>query len=288
MNQGEKSSGKSFSERMGLKKARTEIQIESMDEALRNQLWNVLEFHYWRRGKGTYKDEITSEMMSFFNKLWHHHFKLPVDSLTFSWSKDYGAVRMHFFNCQWNEVYDFIEFTVNNYPESDIKEKFKKTCNEVLEEELSAYRFVGDVIAPITSESEISEIDEAIEQPLKAVSIHLKNALGHMSNRESPDHRNSIKESISAVEAICKLITKDENATLGQALKIVETKVGLHPALKNAFSSLYGYTSSTEGIRHSLMGEPTVSFDDSKFMLVICSAFINYLVFKAQKAGVEL
>ena len=84
------------------------------------------------------------------------------------------------------------------------------------------------------------------------------------------------------------LITKNKKATLGQALKEVKTKVGLHGALEEAFSHLYGYTSSAEGIRHSLLDEPTLSFEDAKFMLVSCSAFINYLVSKASKAGIKM
>jgi hypothetical protein len=73
-------------------------------------------------------------------------------------------------------------------------------------------------------------------------------------------------------------------------LKIVENKVGLHGALKKGFSSLYGYTSSADGIRHALglLEEPNLSFEDAKFMLVSCSAFINYLVSKASKAGISL
>ena len=124
----------------------------------------------------------------------------------------------------------------------------------------------------------------------KPVRTHLENSLKLLSDRKSPDYRNSIKESISAVEAICRLIAKDKNATLGQALKVVENKVGLHGALKASFSSLYGYTSSAKGIRHALglLEEPSLSFEDSKFMLVSCSAFINYLISKASKAGIKI
>ena len=127
-----------------------------------------------------------------------------------------------------------------------------------------------------------------METPLKPVRVHLEKSLELLSDRKSPDYRNSIKESISAVEAICRLITKDKKATLGQALKEVETKVGLHGALKNAFSNLYGYTSSADGIRHALLDEPKLSFEDAKFMLVSCSAFINYLISKAEKAKIKL
>ena len=49
--------------------------------------------------------------------------------------------------------------------------------------------------------------------------------------------------------------------------------------LQVAFEKLYAYTNNkTTGIRHALM-EDTESpgFDEAKFMLVACSAFVNYL-----------
>jgi hypothetical protein len=48
---------------------------------------------------------------------------------------------------------------------------------------------------------------------------------------------------------------------------------------------MYGYTSDAEGIRHALMDEPTLESEDAKFMLVSCSAFVNYLRSKAARAG---
>lgn len=51
-----------------------------------------------------------------------------------------------------------------------------------------------------------------------------------------------------------------------------------------AFAALYGYTSDSGGIRHSLLEDDiSVSFEDAKFMLVSCSAFINYLKIKIEK-----
>ncbi|MGQ9708742.1 MAG: AbiJ-NTD4 domain-containing protein, partial [bacterium] len=36
------------------------------------------------------------------------------------------------------------------------------------------------------------------------------------------------------------------------------------------------------------LDEPNLSFEDAKFMLVSCSAFINYLITKAAKAGIKI
>jgi len=277
---------KSFSERKGLKKAKTEIQINSMDEALKNRLWNVLDYYYWSQG-GYPSDDIKSNMRSFLNKLWHNHFKEPVDSISDSgsWEEALDGIRERYFSRQWFEVYDFLEFIASNFPDKDANQRFMKTCNDVLKEELSAYRFVGELITQVTSETEISAIEESLESPFKNVNAHFENALRLMSDRESPDYRNSVKESISAVEAVCRTIANDKKATLGKALDIVEKKTGLHGALRRGFDSLYGFASSAEGIRHALLDEKiSLSFEDAKFMLVSCSAFVNYLVSKTSKA----
>jgi hypothetical protein len=99
-----------------------------------------------------------------------------------------------------------------------------------------------------------------------------------------------MKESISSVEALCNIVTGSKSATLSDALKLIEKqgKIALHPALKGAFDKLYGYASSSGGIRHGTIDNREVDFDIAKFMLVACSAFVNYMIAKAAKAGVKL
>ena len=140
--------------------------------------------------------------------------------------------------------------------------------------------FVEGKIVEITSEGEITEIELAIEQsqPYAGVKTHLTTALSLMSSRTNPDYRNSIKESISAVESLAKRLTGDEGATLGDALKKLEKAKQLHPALKDAFSKLYGYTSDAGGIRHALTNEADNTQAEARFMLIACSAFINFCI----------
>ena len=161
-------------------------------------------------------------------------------------------------------------------------------CNKILEHEVAGYRFVGGVITPITSEQEIAAIEEALRvpTPLQPAAAHLKRAIELFSDNKSPDYRNSIKESISAVEAVCKIITKNSKATLGDALKEIEKKMKLHPALKESFQKLYGYTNDADGIRHALLEQSSLEAEDANFMLVSCSGFINYLVTKSSRAGI--
>jgi hypothetical protein len=282
---------KSFSQRKGLKPVKSVMQVESMDEDLRNGLWNNLCLFYWDILNSREYGHLISQygrMDILFKRLWHLHFKWPLDTLDDYWPNTREQIKDIFFKFTWDEVYSFIEFVANNHPNDDLNLEFMDACNEVLERELSAYRFVGDSIMQITSEEEIEEIEKGLEVPLKPVNTHLKTALDLLANRKSPDYRNSIKESISAVEAICKIITGKDKATLSYALKQIDKKVELHPALKKAFECLYGYTSDAEGIRHALMDKENLYFEDAKFMLVSCSAFINYLVAKSSKAGIKL
>ena len=104
-------------------------------------------------------------------------------------------------------------------------------------------------------------------------------ALSLISDRDHPDYSNSIKESITAVEVVCEIII-DKQATLGDALTELEKQgVVIHPALKSAFSKLYGYTSDAAGIRHAgQLDGKDATFDEAKYMLISCSAFVNYLI----------
>lgn len=281
-----------FSQRKGLKPVRTTMQVDSMDDVLKNSLWSALSIFYFKRDLEPPLVSYHKDLQELFTKMWLDYFKKPLDELRNYYPDIYEELRKMFFRYQYNEIYDFIEFITNNYPVDKTNQEFMNYCNIILKRELSAYNFVGGVIAQITSEEEIEEIEQALENTdsLNGVNTHLKTALERLSDRKSPDYRNSIKESISGVESISKLIAKNDKAVLSDALKTIEKGkiVELHPALKKAFDNLYGYTSDAEGIRHSLMEESNLDFEDAKFMLVSCSAFVNYLISKSEKAGIKL
>lgn len=279
-----------FSQRIGIKPLKTVIQTNSIDDELQNSLWNCLTIAYWNR-TGDEDYHYDTEMRRLVSLLWQSYFKKPIDTIPYRWTKILSELRSYFFEeATWNEAYDFIEFIANNYSYDHINEQFISRCNIVLEREVSAYRFVGKQITQITAEEEIGAIEEALNKaiPLKPVYTHLKTALDLLSDRKSPDYRNSIKESISAVEAISRLISGNRKATLGGAIKKIKETIEIHPALEKAFDSLYGYTSDKEGVRHSLMNESNLKFADAKYMLVTCSAFINYLIDKSREAKIKL
>jgi hypothetical protein len=272
-----------FSERYGYKKVRDKIQIDSMDEPLRNALWNHATVWIWESGRlhtlMTDGDNVTIRKLCV--SIWSDHFKKPLEEIEGRWRDVLQKIRDTFFKSSWNEVNDFIEFAGNHFQDQRFRDGFFGACNKVMERELSAYRFVGNVVTRVTDKQEIEEIDQALQTAQGPVQTHLQRALQLLSDRKAPDHRNSIKESISAVESLVSK-TVGEKGTLGQLIKKLEGDEKLHPALQAAFGNLYGYTSDGGGIRHALMEAENVSFEEAKFMLVVCSAFVNFVQSKAK------
>lgn len=275
-----------FSQRLGISPVEKAIQRESMDEELRNSLWSLVQGVYWdkyERGSGGMYGRTDyvegSNLNALITGLWLNYFKEPIDTIHKYFGDCVAYLREYFFSAEWYEVYDFIEFISEAGPEKS-NPTFIDLCNQFLDRENSAYRFVNGALTEITSEEEIQSIEEAISSAsaFPGVREHLSAALSLMSDRNHPDYRNSIKESISAVESLCRHLVGDNKATLGHALTVLEKTKNLHPALKASFSSLYGYTSDADGIRHSLMAQDSLTKTDSRYMLVSCTAFINYAI----------
>lgn len=282
-----------FSQRIGKTPITKQLQIDCLDEELKNGLWNGIKSFILNKLERQRRYS-SSQFESFCTILWHNHYKLAIDRIPDFHKTAENYIRDSFFNGKWYESYDLIEFLSNIesddfYIESD---EFKDFCNDILEREFSGYRFIDNKIAPITNEHEIKEIENAINQSenhtaLIGANIHLKSALDKLSDRNNPDYRNSIKESISAIESVVKVISGNEKDSLGVALDKIKGKIKIHSALEKGFKMLYGYTSDSDGIRHALMDNTNCDFEDAKYMLVSSSAFINYLITKASKASIK-
>lgn len=185
----------------------------------------------------------------------------------------------------WFIIYDFIEKYLRIL-EVDTKEEMALEFNKILEDEVAAYRILDFKVVPIVSKSELETIKEAKNTEFDTVNTHISKALSLYSDRNKPDYENSIKESISAVESMCSIITgmTGANATLGKTIKkLKDSGLHIHQAMESAFSSLYGYTSDESGIRHGSIDFSNAPSEDAKYMLISCSAFINYLIEKWSK-----
>ncbi len=272
---------KSFSERKGLKTPAQTIQTEGMTDELRNSLWNALHVTVWESDGFMFQYHGSPKINRFSDLLWFRYFKKPIDQKPGRGYRNESQlilenIRKYFFNASWHEAYDFLEFVVSVWGKeaSDLA----NFLNYVLEHELSAYRFVDGTLVDITNEQEREMLDEALaDTRFASVTTHLRRAMDLLADRKQPDYRNSIKESISAVEAMARLASGNNKATLGEGLKVLEKHGKLHSSLKEGFLKLYGYTSDEGGIRHAMLEEPNLGPADAKYFLLSCTSFVNYL-----------
>lgn len=291
----------SFSERMKLVPAK-QIQTDNIDSVLRFRIINSVEDTF-NDNQAKYVLDIIG-IRTIANK---HIFNDPFSSK----NKNLNKLTTMLENVSWHILYDIIEygysFLKTNCEECvsdcdaiydkddgefypcEYKEQmteYSEGFNTILEQEKSGYRLIDGVISPIVGEIEIACIEEASNTQFSSVNTHLQKALQFYSDRENPDYENSIKEAISAVESMCCIITgmSGAQATLGNALKHLEDNgLILHGALKSAFEKMYGYASDTNGIRHGGIDFKNAPAEDAKYMLISCSAFINYLIEKYRK-----
>lgn len=256
-----------FSERKGYTSVKKIIQIDDISDKLRNKLWNVIN-HY----KVYFADDKAgSKITPFEIEFFVEYLNQTTDEISTEWTY---RLKEQILEVEWYIVYDIIE-TIFKHFQND---NFSKEINYVLEEELSAYRFVNGICTDITSKQEIAMLEEALaDDTFPGVNKHLEQALILLSDKKKPDYRNSIKESISAVESLCQIITGKRKATLAGAIKVLEKNGKIHTALKSAYLSIYGYTSDADGIRHGMLEEPDLNAHDAKFFLLSCTSFINYL-----------
>jgi hypothetical protein len=261
-----------------------------MTDELRNGLWNVLDVEIWS-SQGfmslDYRFGRSGLITDFSVGLWFGYFKKPIDQRPKQSHKILSAIRAYFFTCEWSEVYDFLEWVVGH--ESGVRPKLAEHLNLILEMEVAGYRFVSGKVVDITSVQELEMLDAALgDKRFPGVAAHLQRALELYASRDNPDYRNSIKESVSAVESIAKVMANSPSATLADALKTLDKQGQLHPALREGFIKLYGYTSDEGGIRHAMLDEPSLTANDARFFLLSCTSFVNYLKGRLEAAPLSI
>ena len=255
--------------------------LRSTSIQLRERIWNVFykeEYDYYDTLEYTsYTTGIEDMMLEMGIK-----YEFPANKIY----KNQNAEKLHkhVVQCEgmWYRIYDFIEKYLG-VTDSEKTQRLTIEFNRILEEEVAPYRILNGLVVPIIGKSELNSISETIDLEYESVSKHMTKALELYSDRKKPDYENSVKESISSVESMCSIITglSGGAATLGNTLKkLKENGVNIHPALENAFKQLYGYTSDSGGIRHGSIEFVNVASEDAKYMLVSCSAFVNYLTEK--------
>lgn len=281
-----------FAERMGFRQARKLIQKDELDEQTRIALWNdvvVLKEVFDEIINRRYSSDETEDRL--LESVWANFYNRASDEKPHN-THVWAAIKSTIIDDNWYDSLSIIEFLMERL-ELRSSESFQnihtsaiEAINRTFEKNLVGYRFIDTHITPIDTDAELDAIQSALDETdhLAGVRHSLQRAVELFADRKQPDYPNSIKESISAVEAIVKKITG--KGTLGEGIKKLESSgLKIHPALKDAWLKMYGWTSDADGIRHAGIEAADANQALAKYALISCSAFISYLLDEGQKAG---
>jgi hypothetical protein len=267
-----------FSERIGAVKV--EIQVGTMNGPLRNSIWNFIAELIPK------KSVLEQQHRHMIDLIARDVIRVPTQYVSYAYPLGWLLEQLP--QLDWAQMYDLLEYVVDLVP-TQRGISVMQAANVVLAREHSGYRFVDGQLAPITSAAEIAEIEQATERAtaagLAGVREQIAQAVRLFGQRPEPDYRNAVKEAISAVEGVVKLINGTRGGGLRDALDAVSAKIEMHQALKLGLDKLYGYTSDEDGIRHAILEEANVDEAEARFMVVTCSAFVNFLIVRADAAG---
>ena len=273
----------SFSQAQRYEELPRQLKLGELPDSARTQVWNCLYLELgrsrqsssiagWSCVSGNWKD-ILKVMHCFFD-----------NGALNDWSSAWDANRKKLRECiehdQFNRVFDRLQFIMRcqRCPDSFISSL--KDIFRICRLSYAIDKGPPPTILPATTEEEGARLVQSLESlqqaGLQGSTAHLRAAAEEIN---AGDWAGAIRESIHAVESVARQIDPNASNTLAPALRSLEREGALHPALKDAFNKLYGYTADEQGIRHALLDRESAKagVNEAVFMLGACASFSSYL-----------
>ena len=266
----------SFSQAHGYEPLPQPLKLEELSPQTRIGFWNIL-----------YR-EVASTLQLYSSHTWDpilqfahtDFFGLPLDHWQHTVYFLNSIVRPYIMGEPFNKVFDLLIFLMRTRgcPSqfiSNIGDAFRRFQLAYILD-ISYTPTIYPTSTPEEGEVFLNALQQIQEAGLSGARSHLRNAAMSI---DQEDWTSAVRESIHAVESVARQITPGAR-TLGDALRTLEREGLLqHPALREGFSKIYGYTNDEQGIRHALLDaeKSNVSQDEAIFMLGACASFASYL-----------
>ena len=265
------------------------LQREKWDSLTKSLVWEAICDFADEGGENSNVENFVTASMK---QVHLHLFQKPMREFRPAYSfNDWGnqcvidsRYRGFYSRCSPKERLAFVEMFALGDNTPEMVDCVCERLNAVFKERNVAYRLIRGLITDIDSEEERATVEEAGQK-----SEHIVKAARFLYDRDVPDCKNSVKESILAVEEISKGIVGKSGATLGQCLRALEKELPARHFLWQGMEKLYAYSNKVGGVRHAQKpgeadrAENEVSPAEARFILVTCSAICNYLRTKQAK-----
>ena len=273
----------SFSHAQGYEELPSALKLEELPREARTTIWNLLFSNLDESMKTSnmgYGPWVGGDWKHILRAAHVEFYILPLDD----WHADFWPIckklRKHLETQPLNKVFDLIQFILR-HPECprglivQTKRTFE-ACRLAYTIDMGPPPTILPAVTPEEGIAVVESLGALREAGLNGSAAHLRRASECIT---SGDWAGSIRESIHAVESVARQLDPKASKTLEPALKSLKGRARLHPALKDAFSNLYGYTSDQQGIRHALLDQTDaqVGQDEAVFLLGACASFASYL-----------
>lgn len=125
-------------------------------------------------------------------------------------------------------------------------------------------------------EDKVKSTEDRLADQFRPARVHFAKARAFALGSHR-DAENSIKESISAIESICKTFYPDAS-TLGDALKMMRKDGSVSPMLITIVEKFYAYANAEPAVRHGSNKDSAVLEHDAELALHFAAAFIRTLI----------
>jgi hypothetical protein len=196
---------------------------------------------------------------------------------------------------EWYQFYDFVELVAkkikiyeiecNKAWDSSAFEAFmysslKQKVNELFSTHKVQWKLNDaghlETVLPKDLENRITLTEDGLKDKFEPARVHYAKARNFILSPVK-DSENSIKESVSAVESVCKSLYP-KTATLGDALKAMKREKLISPMLITVFEKFYAYTSAEPAVRHGSDKMSGVDEMDAELALHMSGAFIRTIL----------
>ncbi|GAA0543453.1 hypothetical protein FHS83_000387 [Rhizomicrobium palustre] len=272
-----------FSQRAGLEPIPPQLKLGDVSPQLRRLIHYCVALEIDRGTSSSYESV-------YFKQNWKRvatdlhvfYFGQLIDSFDYNVRRFHQHLNEIILRASIGKLFDLIEFLVRH---SGCSAQLKGELAAAFIEARAAYRiFDNQYIVAIGTEEQAAAFERAIaDAEAKNATAARKQLIAAGAALRNSDWAGCVRESIHAVEAMAVRLAPG-TTTLGAALRVLEQEGHLHGGLKSAFSSLYGYSSDEEGIRHALVfsDEAQVDEADGLFMLGACASFVSYLLARSK------